>query len=150
MNDDAQASPRPRPEGVDDDATVLAVGRLTHALETVNRARGYLYGFHELTGRADNELDDVVQRFRDAGHEEFADKIERELLGRNVIDNRWTFQIVDDYDTGYYALFTELEQKARDEFCGGVRHLREAEMKRDRRTPGLPGHELKPDRDHPK
>ncbi|GAA1553918.1 hypothetical protein [Kribbella lupini] len=149
MSDDAQASPRPRPEGVDDQ-TVLAVGRLTHALETVNRARGYLYGFHELTGRADNELDEVLQLFRDAGHDEFAAKLERDLLGRNVIDDRWTFQIVDDYDTGYYALFTDLEQEARDTFCQGVRHLREAEMKRDRRTPGDPNHTLKPDKDHPK
>jgi hypothetical protein len=149
MSDDAQQSPRPRPAGVDDQ-TVQAVGRLTHALETVNRARGYLYGFHELTGRADNELDEVVELFRAAGHEAFAAKIERELLGRNVIDDRWTFQIVDDYETGYFALFTDLEQQARTDFCDGVRHLREAEMKRDRRTPGDPAHTLKPDQDHPR
>jgi hypothetical protein len=148
-NDDPQESLRPRPPGVDDQ-TVQAVGRLTHALETVNRARGYLYGFHELTGRADNELDEVLRLFREAGHEEFAAQLERDLLGRNVIDDRWTFQIVDDYDTGYYALFTALEQQARDTFCAGTRHLREAEMKRDRRTPENPHHTLRPETDHPK
>ncbi|MEV6285569.1 hypothetical protein [Kribbella sp. NPDC051770] len=143
MSDDAQDSPRPRVDGLNDE-TVLAVGRLTHALETVNRARGYLYGFHELTGRADNELDEVVDLFRKAGHQEFADRIERELIGRNVIQDRWTFQIVDDYETGYFATFTDFEAQARNEFCGGVRHVREAEMKRDRRTPGDPAHSLMP------
>ncbi|ADB35181.1 hypothetical protein Kfla_6178 [Kribbella flavida DSM 17836] len=134
-------SPRPRPEGVTDE-TVQAIGRLTHAMETVIRARGYLYGFHELTGRADNELDEVVELFRTAGHEQFAATIERELLGRNVIDRHWTFQIVDDYDENYFDLFVSLERRAREELADGVKHLREAEMKRDRTTSGKPGHEL--------
>lgn len=37
------------PDGVDE-ATVEAVGKLTEALETVERARGHLYSFHQLTG----------------------------------------------------------------------------------------------------
>lgn len=37
------------PDGVDD-ATVEALGRLSEALETVERARGCLYAFHQLTG----------------------------------------------------------------------------------------------------
>jgi hypothetical protein len=36
-----------------DDATVEAVGRLTEALETCERARGHLYAFRELTGESD-------------------------------------------------------------------------------------------------
>ncbi|MEV8371127.1 hypothetical protein AB0P21_00205 [Kribbella sp. NPDC056861] len=111
-------------------------------METVIRARGYLYGFHELTGRADNELDEVLDLFRQAGHHEFADTIKTELLGRNVIDRRWTFQIVDDYDKNYYALFERLEREARENFTGGVHHLRESEMKEARTTPGHPHHEL--------
>lgn len=137
-NEDA---PRQRPDGVTDQ-TVQAVGRLTHAMETVIRARGYLYGFHELTGRADNELDEVIDLFRQAGHDDFADTIERDLLGRNVIDRRWTFQIVDDYDQNYFDFFVALEREARDNFTGGVRHLRESEMKESRITPDHPHHEL--------
>jgi len=139
--DKNEQAPRQRPDGVTD-ATVQAVGRLTHAMETVIRARGYLYGFHELTGRADNELDEVLALFRQAGHDEFADTIERELLGRNVIDRRWTFQIVDDYDENYYNLFVSLERSARDQFTGGLHHLRESEMKEARITPDHPHHEL--------
>ena len=32
-----------------DDRTVEAVGKLTEALETVERARGHLYSFHQLS-----------------------------------------------------------------------------------------------------
>ncbi|WBQ08289.1 hypothetical protein [Kribbella sp. CA-293567] len=141
MDRNDEKAPRKRPDGVTDQ-TVQAVGRLTHAMETVIRARGYLYGFHELTGRADNELDEVLELFREAGHHEFAETIEKELLGRNVIDRRWTFQIVDDYDANYYSLFERLEREARDTFTGGEHHLRESEMKEARTTPGEPRHEL--------
>ncbi len=132
-----------RPAGLDD-ATVAALGKLSEALETVERVRGHLYSLHQLTGHADLMLDEAVGQFRDAGHPELADRIERELIGRNVIAGRWTFQIVEDYDDGYYADFRDLERHARDALAGGRRHLFEAEMKERRRTHGQPGHEARP------
>jgi hypothetical protein len=132
-----------RPPGTDD-ATVAALGKLSEALETVEHARGLLYGFHRLTGTADLALGEAVDLLRDAGHGDLADRLETELVGRNVIADRWTFQIVEDYDDGYYALFRELERDARDRLAGGRRHLFEAEMKEDRRTHGRPGHEAAP------
>jgi hypothetical protein len=132
-----------RPDGVDD-ATVEALGKLSEALEAVEVARGHLYTFHRLSGTADLTLGDAVGQLRDAGHRELADRIERELVGRNIIAGRWSFQVVEDYDDGYYATFRDLERAARDELVGGRRHLYEAEMKEDRRTDGLPGHEATP------
>jgi hypothetical protein len=133
-----------RPEGVDD-ATVEALGKLSEALEAVEVARGHLYTFHRLSGTADLTLGDAVAKLRDAGHTELADRIERELVGRNIIAGRWSFQVVEDYDDGYYATFQDLERAARDALVGGKRHLYEAEMKEDRRTDGLPGHEATPE-----
>jgi hypothetical protein len=133
-----------RPDGMDD-TTVAALGKLSEALETTERARGHLYSVHQLTGEADFMLDDAVRLFRQAGHHDLADRIERELIGRNVISGRWTYQIVEDYDDGYYALFAELERTARERLAGGRRHLYEAELKRRRRTAGEPGHEWLPD-----
>jgi hypothetical protein len=132
-----------RPAGLDD-TTVEALGKLSEALETTERARGHLYSMHQLTGSADLALDDAVALLRQAGHDAIAERISRELIGRNVIEGRWTYQIVEDYDDGYYALFRELEKVARDELAGGRRHLYEAEMKDRRRTEGLPGHEAGP------
>ncbi|NES15465.1 MULTISPECIES: hypothetical protein [Micromonospora] len=132
-----------RPAGVSD-ATVEALGKLGEALETVERARGHLYSLHQLIGHADLMLDDAVALFRAAGHHDLADGVGRELLGRNVIAGRWTFQIVEDFDDGYYTLFRELDRQARDQLVGGRRHLYEAEMKERRRSPGHPGHEARP------
>ncbi|MFE9693361.1 hypothetical protein [Micromonospora sp. NPDC005806] len=132
-----------RPAGVGD-ATVEALGKLSEALEAVERARGHLYSLHQLIGHADLMLDDALELFRSAGHDDLAERIDRDLLGRNVIAGRWTFQIVEDFDDGYYALFRELDRQARDELVGGRRHLYEAEMKEQRRSPGRPGHEARP------
>ena len=127
-----------------DDATVDAVGKITEALETTERARGHLYTFHQLTGSADLALGEGVEALREAGHGELADRIERDLVGRNVISGRWTFQVVEDYDDGYYTVFRDLEREAREALTGGARHLHEARMKQDRRTQGQPGHEMEP------
>jgi hypothetical protein len=142
-NEDRPLPEHTRPDGVDD-ATVAAVGKLTEALEKVERARGHLYEFHQLTGSADAMLGDAVDQLRAAGHPDLADQITTELVGRNVIEGRWTFQLVEEYDDGYYAMFRSFEQEVRDELLAGRRHIFEAEMKEDRRTHGRPGHEATP------
>ena len=139
-------SPAPqhiRPEGVSD-ATVEALGKLSEALEVVEHVRGHLYAFHRLTGTADLALGDAVELLREAGHTELADRLDTELVGRNVLRGRWTFQVVEEYDDGYYAAFKSLEELARNELVGGRRHLFEAEMKEDRRTHGDPDHTARP------
>ncbi|MDQ2782419.1 hypothetical protein [Lapillicoccus sp.] len=132
-----------RPEGVND-ATVEALGKLSEALEVVENARGHLYEFHRMSGMADLTLGEAVGQLRDCGHEELADRLQTELVGLNVIEGRWTFQIVEEYDDGYYSTFRRLEAQARDSLVDGKRHLFEAEMKEDRRTHGRPGHEAVP------
>lgn len=132
-----------RPAGVDD-ATVAALGELSKALETVHRARGHLYSMHQLIGGADATLDRVVELLREAGHRQLAERVEVELLGRNVLPGRWTFQMVEEFDDGYYATFQEIERAARDALVDGRRHIHEAEMKQARRSTGRPGHEATP------
>jgi hypothetical protein len=130
-----------------DDRTVEAVGKLSEALETTERARGHLYSFHQITGAADLQLGEACDLLREAGHGETAERIERELVGRNVVEGRWTFQVVEEYDDTYWSLFRALEQQARDTLTDGRRHLHEARMKEDRRTHGRPGHEHAPPSD---
>ncbi len=62
-----------RPEGTDD-ATVGAVGKLSEALETVERARGALYTFHQLIGHADLQLGEAATMLRSAGHPDIAER----------------------------------------------------------------------------
>jgi hypothetical protein len=132
-----------RPAGTSD-ATVAALGKLSEALEVVEDARGQLYDFHRKCGMADLALGEAVDMLRDAGHGELADRIGTDLVGRNVLAGRWSFQVVEEYDDGYYAAFKEHERSARDELMGGRRHVFEAEMKQDRRTHGRAGHAATP------
>jgi hypothetical protein len=126
------------------DKTVEALGKLSEALETVEDARGHLYAFHRLTGSADLALGEAARLLREAGHAELAERAETDVIGRNVIDGRWTFQIVEEYDDGYHAEFVALERDAREQLADGKRHLYEAEMKEARRTRGHTGHEARP------
>ena len=132
-----------RPAGVSD-ATVAALGKISEALEAVEAARGFLYSFHRLSGTADLTLGEGVEQLRRAGHTELADRIDTELVGRNILQGRWSFQVVEEYDDGYYATFKELEHSAREELVDGRRHLYEAEMKEDRRSHGDPDHTAVP------
>jgi len=126
------------------DATVRALGKLSEALEDVEHARGLLYGFHRMTGTADLALGEAVGLLRDAGHKAIADRLERDIVGRNVIEGRWTFQIVEDYDDNYYRAFKDAEAAARTELIEGRRHVYESEMKEARRTHGHPHHDSRP------
>lgn len=133
-----------RPDGVDD-ATVAAVGKLSEALEKVEDARGHLYAFHRLCGSADLALGDAVDQLRAAGHNEAAELLDRELIGRNIIEGRWSYQVVEEYDDTYWSVFRALEARVRGELMAGRRHVFEAEMKEDRRSHGLRHHEAVPD-----
>jgi hypothetical protein len=126
------------------DASVEALGKLSEAFEAVEEARGRLYGFHRLTGTADLAAGEAVELLRTAGHDGLADDIARDLVGRNVLYGRWTFQVIEEYDDGYYRTFRSLEERARATLASGRRHLYEAEMKADRRTQGLSAHEADP------
>lgn len=136
--------PYRRPDGVDD-ATVEAVGKLSEAVEVVERARGHLYGFHQLMGTADLTMGHAADLLEAAGHAEAAGRVRTELVGRNVVHGRWTFQVVDEYDATYYEPVRAAERDLRDALVGGVPHLYEAEMKEDRRTHGARHHDRRPD-----
>ena len=61
-----------------------------------------------------------------------------------MVADRWTFQIVEDYDAHYWATFRAFEARAREELAGGDRHVHEARMKQRERTAGHPRHEAGP------
>ncbi|WP_028803970.1 hypothetical protein [Streptomyces sp. 142MFCol3.1] len=144
MNPSEQPEPNDQPSAGPDNKTVRALGALSKALETTERARGRLYDFHQLTGTADLQLDDAVQLLDDAGHPHWAQKVRSEILGRNVIPDHWTFQIVEAYNDTYYQPFRELEADVRRELAGSRNHLYEARLKEERRTHGHPDHTAGP------
>ncbi len=125
-----------RPAG-SSDATVDAVGKLSAAFEVVENARGFLYGFHRMSGEADLALQEAVAALRSAGHGELADEIEQVLVGRDVVPGFWTFQLVESYDEQYWQVFRAVDDLVRERLSGGRPHVFEAEMKqREQQAPG--------------
>jgi hypothetical protein len=118
-----------RPAGASDDL-VAAVGKLSEALETIERARGQLYTFHQLSGHADRQVQEAVSALREAGATDEADRVEQTLVGRDVLRDMWTFEVVEAYDGQYWSVFREVEKYVRDALMSGRRHVFEAEMKR--------------------
>jgi hypothetical protein len=136
-----------RPAGVDD-ATVEAVGKLSEAIEWLERARGELYAFHQMIGHLDFQLSDAAQLLRRAGHIDCGDYLEQEAIGRNVLDGRWTFQVIEEFEDTYYRPLSMVEQVLRRQLMAGRRHVYEAELKEQRRSSGLPAHESRPPSAH--
>lgn len=132
-----------RPSGISD-VTVEAAGKVSEGLETIEQARGHLYALHQLIGHADLMFDDAVDLLQRAGHAEQAAQLENDIIGRNVIHGRWTFQIVEDFDDNYYAAIKAFEKQLRDTLLEGRRHIYESEMKENRRTHGKRDHQARP------
>ena len=102
----------------------------------IEHARGLLYAFHRMSGKADLSLQEAVSDLRRCGHAELADEIDQVLVGRDVIPGHWTFQIVEAYDSQYYEVFKAVAEKVRQQAGGGLPHLFEAEMKVEEQTTG--------------
>ncbi len=126
------------------DAVVAAVGKASEALEYVERARGHLYSFHQLMGHADFVVEEAADQLREAGLTDEADRLCEEIVGRNALDGRWTFQIVEEYDDLYWEPVRTAVRGLEARHTGGRRHVFESELKDARRTPGRPDHAARP------
>jgi len=123
---------------------IEAIGKASEALEYVERARGHLYTFHQLMGRADFDFENAADLLEACGHRDRAQTIRESIVGRNVLDGRWTFQIVEEFDDLYYAEAVESVRSLERDHLGGKRHMFEARMKERRRSDGVVGHESRP------
>lgn len=133
-----------RPDGASD-ALVEAVGKVSEAVEWVERARGHLYELHQMMGHADLLFGEAADALAGAGADEQAAHVHEEIVGRNILDGRWTFQVVEEFDDGYYAVVKAAEARVRGDLMEGRRHVFEAEMKEGRRTKGHPDHTATPE-----
>jgi hypothetical protein len=127
-----------------EDPIVEAIGKASEALEYVERARGHLYTFHQLMGRADIEFGNAADLLAACGRQADATTMSETVVGRNVLDGRWTFQVVEEFDDLYYAAARDIVRRLEADHLDGERHVHERLMKMRRRTPGEPGHEMDP------
>ena len=74
----------------------------TEAMEYVERARGHLFTLHHLLGRADLLFAEVAAELRSQGRAGDAARIEREVVGRDVLEGRWSFEVLEEFEQEYY------------------------------------------------
>jgi hypothetical protein len=127
-----------------DDDVVAAVGKASEAMEYVERARGHLYDFHQLMGHADLVFGEASEMLKAAGLHDSSQLLKTELVGRNVLDGRWTFQIVEEFNELYHHPAATLVRGLEVAHLDGARHVYERRMKENRRTHRKLGHEALP------
>jgi hypothetical protein len=121
-------------ESPDDARTIDAVGKATEALEYVERARGQLYTFHQLIGRADFLFEESAVLLAQVGHRREAASLWRNVVGRDVLAGRWTFEIVEGFDDDYYDAARSEVLALEHHLVGGRRHAHEEQLRQRRRA----------------
>jgi hypothetical protein len=124
--------------GDGEEMTVDAVGKATEALEYVERARGHLYAFHQLIGRADFLFEESSLLLAESGHREEADELWRNVVGRDVLEGRWTFEIVERFDDDYYQAARSEVVRLEERLVEGRRHAHEEVLRQRRRLAHVP------------
>jgi hypothetical protein len=96
-------APRDEARALPIDARLLeTMATATEAMEYVERARGHLFTLHHLLGRADLLFAEVAAELRSQGRAGDAARIEREVVGRDVLEGRWSFEVLEEFEQEYY------------------------------------------------
>ena len=130
MSDESDERDRSHdPDALDlTDAEKEALHDMQVGIEHVGRARGRLLDFHHEIGDAFDHFESARERLREAGHDDLADELRDRHLPAGVVGDRWTFELVTEFDEGFYAEITGFESDVREEVADGEIHVAEQEL----------------------
>ncbi|MFC7228945.1 hypothetical protein N0B31_16190 [Salinirubellus salinus] len=114
-----------------DEAEREALHELQLGIEHVHRAYGHLLAFHHQIGRGMDRFAAAEPLLRETGHEELADSIRDDVLPAGVIDDRWSYELVEAFERGFLSGTVAFERSVREEVAGGVAHVAEREQQRE-------------------
>ena len=100
-------------------------------VEWLQRAHGTLIEVHHATGHAMDHLHDAEATLREAGHTDLADQLRDELLSSGAIEDRWTYDLLETFQSGILADMTAYERRVREELADGDRHITERRQERE-------------------
>jgi len=102
-----------------------ALHELQLGVENLYRGYGSLLDFHHAIGRGMDHLHDAEEILREAGHEERADMLRDEALPTGVLEDKWTYEIVESFEREFLTEVSGFEQDVRDELADGREHIME-------------------------
>jgi hypothetical protein len=116
---------------VDVPADIDALHEVEVGTEWIERAHGHLLAFHHAVGHGVDHYATAESALQDAGHEDLAARIRNDLLHRGVIDgDRWSYDVLEDFETSFLDPITDFETDAREAVSDGQRHVRERRQRR--------------------
>jgi len=115
---------RPEPTGLDETER-QALHRVTLGMEWLRRAHGHLLSFHHNTGHAMDHFAAAEPLLREAGYEDLAETIRTEHLPSGVAGDRWSDDVVENFEAGVLADLESFEDEAREEIADGRHHVAE-------------------------
>lgn len=124
-------APATEPPGVSNDDLDLTeaerdgLHELQLGLESIYRGYGALLDCHHHVGSGLDHFATAEELLREEGYTEIADRLRDDLLPAGVIDDRWTYELVDEFREGFLATVTAFERDVREELAGGVTHVAE-------------------------
>ena len=113
-----------------DDREREALHEVELGVEHLHRAYGHLLAFHHSVGHAMDRLAAIEDDLRAAGREEYAAELRDDHLPAGVVDERWSYELVEAFNDGFLAEMTDFERRLREETTGGKRHVAEREQRR--------------------
>ncbi|MHC3438206.1 hypothetical protein ACYJ1Y_08890 [Natrialbaceae archaeon A-gly3] len=109
-----------------------AVHEVELGLEWLQRAQGSLLEFHHATGHGMDHLYRAETLLEECGREDLADAIRVNLLPHGVVDeDRWSYDVLENFQTTLLAEAQALEAQVREEMTDGHRHVAERRQERE-------------------
>ncbi len=115
-----------------DSMATAAYHEVELGLEWLQRAQGHLLEFHHATGHAMDHLAEAERLLRACGHTDLADSLRDDHLPAGVVDeDRWSYDVVEEFQAGVLADVQSFEHTARDRLADGTRHVAERQQERE-------------------
>lgn len=108
-----------------EDAEQEALHELRLGIEHVYRGYGHLLAFHHQVGRGMDRFARARDLLREAGHDEFADRLRDDLLPAGVVDDAWSYELVEAFEDDFLAETTAFERGVRAALVEGEDHVTE-------------------------
>jgi len=107
-----------------------ALHRAELGKEWLRRAHGTLVEVHHATGHAMDHMNEAETMLREAGHTDLADQLRDELLPTGAIEDRWTYDLLESFESGILTDVTAYERRVREKIADGERHITERRQER--------------------
>ncbi|MFB6304139.1 MAG: hypothetical protein ABEH47_03160 [Haloferacaceae archaeon] len=99
-------------------------------VEHLHRAYGHLLAFHHAVGHAMDRFAAIEDDLRAVGYDEYASELRDDHLPAGVVGDRWSYELVEEFQDGFLAEMTGFEHRLREDVAGGRRHVTEREQQR--------------------